>query len=229
MAVLVLVLLAAPGSATAAEGCAFQELKATDKNLDKVERSLFCLTNLHRVRSGVAALNVDTRLATAARAHSADMSARGFFDHTTPEGADPSARAAAFGYPFGAGENIATNTEGTALKLFQQWRDSPGHNQNMLGVNYPAAGMGASPFCCPAGGSGVTGTQMFGVGPADTDDDALDFYASSSKCVTASEDLILKREARKRARKKGQRARAQALGAQIREVKQYVRKRCKEL
>jgi uncharacterized protein YkwD len=227
--VAVALLAAMPSGATAAEGCAFQQLKATDKNLDRVEHSLFCLTNLHRVRNGVATLKIDTRLATAARAHSADMTARGFFDHTTPEGLDPSERAAAFGYPFGAGENIATNTEGTALKLFQQWRDSPPHNQNMLGGNYPAAGMGASPHCCPAGGSGVTGTQMFGVGPADTDDDALDYYASSNKCVRATEDLILKREARKRARKQGKREKAQALGAKIREIKRYVKQRCKQL
>ena len=223
----------APASASAAEGCAFQELQASDKNQDKVERSLFCLTNLHRFRNGVATLKIDTRLATAARAHSADMTARGFFDHfsdpNNKEGTGPSARAAAFGYPFGAGENIATNTEGTALKLFQQWRDSPGHNQNMLGANYPAAGMGVSPQCCPAGGGGVTGTQMFGVGPADTSDDALDLYASSSRCAGSLESLILKREARRRARKKGKRAKAQTVGAQIRELKQDVRKRCKEL
>ena len=223
-----LALLAMPSTASAAEGCVFQELKATGKNVDKVERSLFCLTNLHRLRNGVALLRVDTRLMAAARAHSDDMTARGFFDHTTPEGAGPSARAANFGYPFGAGENIATNTEGTAFKLFDQWRNSPGHNQNMLATNYPAAGMGASPHCCPAGGSGVTGTQMFGVGLADTSDDALDFYASSSKCLRAKEDLILKREARRRAKQKGKSAKAQALGAEIREIKQYVKRRCDE-
>jgi len=222
----------APATASAAEQCIFQDLKVTGKNRDTVERSLFCLSNLHRLRSGVSLLRIDSRLSNAARAHSDDMLARGFFDHTNPDGAGPSVRAANFGYAFGSGENIATNTKGTARSLFQQWRDSPGHNQNMLSPDYPAAGMGINRNCCPGGaGPGITGTQMLGVGPADGSDDALDFYASSRKCARAREGLILKREARRRARKKGARAKAKAqrLGEQIRELKKGVRKRCDEL
>lgn len=224
-------LAAAPSGAGAAEGCAFQDAEATERNREEVERALFCLTNLHRIRNGVPRLFVDTRLAAAARAHSDDMIARGFFDHTNPDGAGPFERAPAFGYPGPAGENIATNNEGSALSLFVQWRDSPGHNQNMLAASYVAAGMGINPLCCPGFGPapGVTGTQMFGNVAADTDDDGLDYYASSSRCARAKEALIAKREARRRARKKGRLAKARALSVQIRGLKQEVRKRCKEL
>ena len=217
---------ALPASAPAAKGCIFQDDRANEKNLDKVERSLFCLTNLHRLRNGTDPVRIDTRLTAAARAHSDDMIARGFFAHNNPEGADPTVRAAAFGYPSGVGENIATNFEGTASELFDQWRHSTtGHNENMLFHSYEAAGMGINPHLWQSSGAppGATGTQMFGNGPADTKGDALDFYASSGKCATGKERLYAKRQARKRARKN----RRQRLGKQISELKQQVKQRCK--
>jgi uncharacterized protein YkwD len=218
---------ALPAPAPAAKGCIFEDERANEKNLDTVERSLFCLTNLHRLRNGADPVQIDNRLTAAARAHSDDMIARGFFAHLNPEGAGPGVRAAAFGYPAGVGENLATNPQGTASELFDQWRNSTtGHNENMLLSRYQAAGMGVNPHCCPGFGAppGVTGTQMFGLGPADTKDDALDFYASSGKCATAKERLYAKRQARKRARKN----RRQRLGEQIGELKRQVKKSCKE-
>ena len=96
----------------------------------------------------------------AARAHSADMVARGYFSHTTPEGADPSDRAVAAGYGPFVGENIAAASRGTAISVFSAWRASPGHNANLLGT-YSATGLGVAPGY-PNGGRGITATQMFG-------------------------------------------------------------------
>ena len=220
---------ALPASAPAAGQCIFEDEKANDENLDRVERSLVCRTNLHRLRTGVDPIQIDTRLMTAARAHSDDMVARGFFTHLNPEGAGPAARAVAFGYPSGVGENIASTFEGTAFELFDQWRRSPGHNENMLFPSYKAGGMGVSPHCCPAHGvPGITGTQILGVGPADTSDDGLDLYASSGKCAKAMERLIGKRQTRKRARKKNRRGKVRRLSEQIRKLKQDEKKRCKD-
>ena len=39
------------------------------------------------------------------------------------------------------GENIAVGN-GDAATTFEQWRGSPGHNANMLGVNYTTIGIG---------------------------------------------------------------------------------------
>jgi uncharacterized protein YkwD len=196
-------LLAVPSGAPAAESCLYQSTKVTAQNQDDVEGSLLCLTNLHRVRNGLAPLPLDTRLGRAARSHSADMQARGFFDHFTPEGAGPTTRAGAFGYPEGAGENIATNTEGTALKLVEQWKASSGHNMNMLGANYQALGVGVVKGCCPGGPEGSVGTQMFGVGPANTRETGFDLYASSDKCAKAKlgQQAILKKPKKKRSPK----------------------------
>ena len=209
--------LLAPSGASAAEQCLFQGVKVTAQNEPIVERSLLCLTNLHRFRNGLTPLRGDTRLGAAARAHSADMVNRGYFSHVNPEGAGPTERATAAGYPFGAAENIAANGTGTAASLFTQWKGSAGHNMNMLTADYRTAGMGVAPgFPGGSGGDGaITGTQMFGFAPANTGDTALDLYASSDKCAKVRKKLI----ATKRSGKK------KKLGPLRRAVRRY----CKPL
>lgn len=210
--------LAAPSGASAAEQCLFQGVKVTAQNQTTVERSLLCLTNLHRFRNGLPPYSLDTRLAAAARNHSADMVARDFFDHTNPEGAGPSTRAMAAGYPGGAGENIAANGTGTAASLFTQWKGSAGHNENMLG-DYRTAGMGVVPgFPGSPGGGAATGTQMFGFAAANTADTGLALYASSDKCAQAK--LAKMRLKGKKSRKKRQ---------QLRRAKARAKRYCKPL
>jgi uncharacterized protein YkwD len=204
---------AAPGTSAAQQQCLFQGVKATAATASKVERSLLCLTNLHRARNGLGALKRDTRLGTAARAHSADMVARDYFDHVSPEGTSPSDRARAAGYPGGAGENLAAVGGGaTAFALFDGWRKSAGHNQNMLNAPYETAGMGVAPGFPGRPGVGATGAQMFGFAAANTGDTAMDLYASSAKCAKAKMRKLKAKDKRKR----------RAAGREV-------RKRCKPL
>ena len=220
----------APSSAVAAEQCLFQSVKVTDKNRTDVERSLLCLTNLHRFRNDRPLVFRDNRLAGAARAHSTDMATRNFFSHTNPEGLDPSARATAAGYPGGAGENIATDASGTVRSLFEQWRNSTtGHNENMLNASYKAAGFGVDPHCCPSGFPGITGTQMFGFSAANTKDDALDLYASSNRCAKAKLNVIAKRRAYRKAKKKGAAGAKERLKAELKTAKRTARHACAPL
>ncbi len=155
-----------PAGAAADKACQNDELVVDDTNQPTVEAALFCLVNKHRADHGIPLLQWDPRLATAARLHSVDMDDRDFFDHVNPDGLDPSARAALQGYPGGAGENIAYNAgapgDGTAWSLFDQWRESCGHNENMLRGWYAAAGFGVTALLGP----GIIGTQMFGIEPA---------------------------------------------------------------
>ena len=196
VAVAVFVFFFAPAVASAAPQCLFQGVKVAGKTAGKVERSLLCLANVHRLRNGLDPLRRDTRLARAARAHSADMVARGYFDHTTPEGRDPSDRARAAGYPGGVAENLAANSTGSAFSLFEGWRNSSGHNANMLGP-HRTAGFGiARGF--PGGGRGGTGTQMFSSAGANTGDTALGLYASSSPCAKAKRARLRARAKLKR-------------------------------
>lgn len=204
---------AAPGTAVAQQQCLFQGLGVSAATVNKVERSLLCLTNLHRARNGVGALKRDTRLGAAARAHSADMVARDYFDHVSPEGTTPSDRARAAGYPGGAGENIAALGGGaTAFTMFDGWRGSQGHNENMLNGPYETAGMGIAPGAFGRPGSGATGTQDFGFAPANTGDTGLDLYASSDKCAKAKLRKLKAKGKRKR-----------------RAARREVKKRCKPL
>src|SRR5207244_2339671 len=65
------------------------------------------LVNEARAEQGCAALTVDPHLTAAASAHSSDMSARGYFSHTTPENVTFDQRITAAGYPTPGAENIA--------------------------------------------------------------------------------------------------------------------------
>ncbi|MDP9188246.1 MAG: CAP domain-containing protein [Actinomycetota bacterium] len=175
---------AAPSGASATGQCLYQGEAVGSANLERAERSLLCLTNVHRLRGGAPALSRDSRLAGAAEAHSSDMAARGYFGHLTPEGISPSDRALAAGFPGGAGENIVAGGSPTAIGIFELWRGSGGHNTNMLNTGYRSFGGGISPRM-PSGNSGITATQMFGLVAANSRYTALDLYASSPKCAKA--------------------------------------------
>jgi uncharacterized protein YkwD len=207
------------GTATA-EGCLYQDEAVNGSNQARVERSLLCLTNAVRGRSGLNLLVADRRLNAAARDHSADMVAGGYFSHTSPDGSSPSDRAQAAGYPGGAGENIAASSGGSPISVFSLWRSSPGHNANILG-SYSAIGLGAAPGF-PGGRGGITATQMFGRAAAQGSDTGLDLYFPNEHCAsTKLRKAALK--ARLRGAKKGRRAK---LRRKLRRAKRAVASAC---
>jgi uncharacterized protein YkwD len=215
-------LIAGQGTA-AAEGCLYQDDVVGSSNQARVERSLLCLTNAVRRTAGLPAVLADPRLSSAARGHSADMVARGYFSHTSPEGGSPSDRAQAAGYPGGAGENIAASGRGTARSVFSLWRTSPGHNANLLG-SYLATGLGVAPGF-PSGRGGITATQMFGRVPAQGSETGLDLYYPNEPCRAAKLRKIALRS-RMRASKK-RRARAK-LRRKLRRAKRAVAGTCSQ-
>jgi hypothetical protein len=154
-------LVALPSAASAA--CAGADVPVADAAA--AEGTMLCLVNQYRVANGRTALVADARLNQAARAHAQDMVARHYFAHDTPEGLDPSDRARAVGFPTGAGENIAWATDVTPQSMFEQWRTSPGHNENMLYTGYNVVGTGfalGNPAGERWGNRGATGVQDFG-------------------------------------------------------------------
>ena len=89
-------------------------------------------------------------LLEASRLHSSDMLARKYFDHTSPNGVGPSARAQAQGFPGGVWENIANVGYGQSGKS-DTWATlashnalfrSAGHRRNMLTQNHSFIGLG---------------------------------------------------------------------------------------
>ncbi|ANE43993.1 CAP domain-containing protein [Deinococcus puniceus] len=99
-------------------------------------------------------------LAVAARSHTADMAARNYFAHVTPEGRTIAMRAEAAGYTNWQtlGENIAAGY--TVQNVVQGWIDSPGHCKNLMDPKFRE--MGAGYTYRPGSTYGTYWAQEFG-------------------------------------------------------------------
>jgi uncharacterized protein YkwD len=108
-----------------------------------MEAAVLTLVNQERAKvSGCKPLVADSRLTTAARAHSADMAANNYFDHTTPSGVEFGTRIKRAGYRFStAGENIAMGQR-TPAEVMKSWMNSDGHRRNILNCAYRNLGVG---------------------------------------------------------------------------------------
>jgi uncharacterized protein YkwD len=96
------------------------------------------------VKARCKAVTADVRLTTAAREHSADMAARNYFSHTTPEGIEFATRLTNAGYRWtGAGENIAKGQH-TPADVMTSWMNSPGHKANILNCGFKNIGVGVA-------------------------------------------------------------------------------------
>ncbi|MEU3980695.1 CAP domain-containing protein [Streptomyces sp. NPDC026672] len=116
------------------------------------------LTNRERRAAGLPPLAVDPLLTAAAQAHSADMVARDFYAHTSPEGSQPWDRAAAAGSRRRTiGENIACGQRSPA-EVVDGWMNSPGHRANILKPDFTHIGIGF----VGGGRAGTYWTQLFG-------------------------------------------------------------------
>ncbi|WP_066942833.1 CAP domain-containing protein [Microtetraspora fusca] len=108
----------------------------------EIENEVVRLTNAERAKAGCGPLTHDARLRGAAYAHSADMSAKAYFSHTSQDGRDFGQRIKASGFAFSAAaENIAKGYP-TAAAVVKGWMDSPGHRTNMLNCAYTHIGVG---------------------------------------------------------------------------------------
>lgn len=130
--------------------------------LQCVEAQFVKLLNIYRNSKGLNSLRVSQSGVVTARWHAQDMINKNYFSHTEPDGRTFYDRAATFGYPSHA-ENIAAGNE-TADAVFCQWKNSSGHNTNMLGTQHESTGIGRV-----AGGGqyGVYWSNGFGSATAD--------------------------------------------------------------
>lgn len=152
-----------------------------------VERHIYEMTNQERRLAGVGELVRDEAVDRVAHAHSADMAARGYFAHDSPEGLDPTGRAGKAGYECrkdygsyyttGLAENIwqghtyssymtpgvtssyswLEGEEELAGQAVRGWMGSPGHRENILDPQYDRIGVGVE----ISGDEQVLATQNF--------------------------------------------------------------------
>jgi uncharacterized protein YkwD/stress response protein SCP2 len=130
----------------------------TPDGLRRTVTDVVDLTNRERAAAGLPPLAVDPLLTAAAQAHSADMAARDFYSHTSPDGGSPGDRAAAAGFARRTvGEDIACGQRSPA-EVVRGWMNSPGHRANILRPDFTHIGAGFA----GGGRAGTYWTQLFG-------------------------------------------------------------------
>lgn len=106
-------------------------------------------------------VRLNALLERAARAHSRDMAAHGYMDHTALDGSSPADRVTRVGYVWRAvGENLASGM-GTADEVVAGWLHSPHHCENIMGREYRQMGIAFGVNLNTKGG--VYWTQLFGL------------------------------------------------------------------
>jgi uncharacterized protein YkwD len=113
-----------------------------ETTLDSEERAFLTLINQHRADNGRAPLAVSYFLSRASQWKSNDLGENAYFAHDDlfrPWYERP----ADCGYTFSTalGENLAAGMS-TAQSAFNAWKNSSGHNANMLSTSYTAIGIG---------------------------------------------------------------------------------------
>ncbi|WP_405388370.1 CAP domain-containing protein [Streptomyces sp. NBC_01102] len=121
-----------------------------------VQAEVLALVNQERAKVGCSPVTARASLTALAQAFSEDMAARGFFDHTDPDGATPWDRAAKAGVEGLGGENIARG-QADAQAVMDAWMNSDGHRANILNCDYTTLGVGVH-----NGSGGPWWTQDFG-------------------------------------------------------------------
>ncbi|HYE64054.1 MAG TPA: CvpA family protein [Pyrinomonadaceae bacterium] len=129
---------------------------ANSKPRPELEAQMLELVNQERAAAGLGPLAADPELKEVARQHSADMFARGYFSHITPEGHSPFDRIRAAGITFRiAGENLALAP--TVAIAHTGLMNSPGHRANILRPQFGRVGIGIM----DGGMRGLMVTQKF--------------------------------------------------------------------
>jgi uncharacterized YkwD family protein len=110
--------------------------------LSAYEQKVVELTNQERAKNGLPALQVDLTLSKMAHEKSRDMSANGYFSHTSPTYGSPFDMMKKYGISYRyAGENIAMGQR-TPEEVVKAWMNSEGHRKNILSPNFNMIGVG---------------------------------------------------------------------------------------
>jgi hypothetical protein len=133
LSILIAVLLLIPAAYNATAAHKFQVLGyATDISAG----NLYSLTNQERAAAGLGALALNAQLTSAAQAKAADMFAKNYWAHVSPDGTQPWTFISNAGYSYSyAGENLAKDFS-TSSGVMAGWMASPGHRANILNTNY---------------------------------------------------------------------------------------------
>ncbi|MFC9625113.1 CAP domain-containing protein [Streptomyces sp. NPDC056930] len=146
---------AAP-TAAASTPAARRSVEPTPAAAGSAQAAVLALVNQERAKVGCSPVTAGASLTSLAQDFSDDMAARGFFDHTDPDGRTPWDRASKAGVQGLGGENIARG-QADAQAVMDSWMSSDGHRANILNCDYKTLGVGVH-----FGAGGPWWTQDFG-------------------------------------------------------------------
>ena len=126
-------------------GCSLSKTRSSNatpaESLKSLEYQLLDLVNKERKRAGLSLYIMDHTLRNVARAHSADMVKRDFFDHKNPDGESPFDRMTKAGVKYmKAAENVAYNA--SVVEIHRSLMNSPGHRKNIMNPALGKIGIG---------------------------------------------------------------------------------------
>jgi uncharacterized protein YkwD len=118
-------------------------------SLSSLEQGVLSDINTLRKEHGLAPLRLSASLSSAARQHSSEMAARGYFSHSSANGSSFDRRIARY-YPMGSnhywsvGENLLwSSPDVDAGEALNMWWNSPEHRKNMLTARWREIGLSA--------------------------------------------------------------------------------------
>jgi uncharacterized protein YkwD len=118
-------------------------------SLSTLEQGVLADINVLRRQHGLAPLRLSASLSSAARQHSGEMAARGYFSHNSANGSTFDRRIARY-YPMGSshywsvGENLLwSSPDVDPSGALQMWWNSPEHRKNMLTARWREIGLSA--------------------------------------------------------------------------------------
>ena len=141
-------------------------VKGSPEWVATLEFAVHQLVNFERQKNSLSVLDQDPELAEIARAHSDDMALNDFFEHENLQGLTAADRGNAVGYTClknfgdfyteGISENLFQGylyssfnrlrrsympLEELAFKIVEDWKNSPGHRENLLTETYDREGI----------------------------------------------------------------------------------------
>jgi uncharacterized protein YkwD len=148
-AVRLLALVALALSASSLSSPAGATVTRRSTSMQSLEAGLLVEVNNLRRSHGLVPLRLSSKLSLAARQHSTEMAARGYFSHSSADGSHFDRRIARF-YPMGSrrywsvGENLLwSSPDVDPANALQMWINSPEHRANLLTARWRQIGLSA--------------------------------------------------------------------------------------
>ena len=111
---------------------------------DAMEAELLDLIQVRRVEKGLSLLTADKKLGSVARAHSEDMTAKGYFDYTGSDGSTPFSRILAKGKAFRTASETIAKQRGDVVHIYQEWVRTAAKENSLTDSTMQEAGIGIS-------------------------------------------------------------------------------------